>query len=128
MHLHHPALSYNGKKKGKQKFRNAEAARESRELNESWVDLKKKWSVEEETTKRNRAMKAPTLSYSLSAPPGRETKHINSLDTGHAGAVRTKDIPQYTGTKIIGIGTMHKSNAVPIFNNEEAIDISKMRR
>ena len=34
----------------------------------------------------------------------------------------------YTGTKVKGIGTMHKSNAVPIFSDEEAIDISKMRR
>ena len=33
-----------------------------------------------------------------------------------------------TGTKVIGIGTMHKSNAVPIFSNEEAHDIATMRR
>jgi hypothetical protein len=51
-----------------------------------------------------------------------------SRDTGHTGAVRTKDIPQYTGTKIKGIGTMHKSNAVPIFSDEEAVAISHMRR
>jgi len=29
---------------------------------------------------------------------------------------------------IKGIGTMHKSNAVPIFSDEEAQDIAKMRR
>jgi hypothetical protein len=29
---------------------------------------------------------------------------------------------------MIGIGTMHKSNMVPIFSTEEATDISKMRR
>jgi hypothetical protein len=34
----------------------------------------------------------------------------------------------YTGTKIKGIGTMHKSNAVPIFSDDEAKDIAKMRR
>jgi hypothetical protein len=34
----------------------------------------------------------------------------------------------YTGTAIKGIGTMHKSNAVPIFSNEQAEDIAKMRR
>ena len=32
------------------------------------------------------------------------------------------------GDKIIGIGTMHKSNAVPIFSDDAAKDISKMRR
>jgi hypothetical protein len=34
----------------------------------------------------------------------------------------------YTGTLIKGIATMHKSNAVPILNEEQAIEISKMRR
>jgi hypothetical protein len=34
----------------------------------------------------------------------------------------------YTGTMVKGIATMHKSNAVPVFSDEEAIDISKMRR
>lgn len=44
------------------------------------------------------------------------------------GACSSKPSPTYTGTKIIGIGTMHKSNAVPIFSDEEAKDISSMRR
>jgi FKBP-type peptidyl-prolyl cis-trans isomerase len=34
----------------------------------------------------------------------------------------------YTGTLVKGIGTMHKSNAVPIISQEEAIDIATMRR
>ncbi len=34
----------------------------------------------------------------------------------------------YTGTKVLGIATLHKSNMVPVFSKEEAIDISKMRR
>jgi hypothetical protein len=38
-------------------------------------------------------------------------------------------MPQkYTGDNIVGIGTMHKSNAVPIFSDQEAKDISSMRR
>jgi len=128
MHLHHPSLSLNGKRKGKKKFRNAEEARKARELDASWKELQKKWEVEADVKKRNRAMSAETLTYSLNAPPGRETKRYESLDTGHKGAVKTADIPQYTGTKIKGIGTMHKSNAVPIFSDEEAKDIASMRR
>ena len=128
MHLHHPSLSLNGKRKGKKKFRNAEEARKARELDASWKELQKKWDVEAEAKKRNRAMTAEPLTYSLSTPPGRETKRYDSLDTGHKGAVKTADIPQYTGTKIIGIGTMHKSNAVPIFTDEDAKAISSMRR
>ena len=128
MHLHHPSLSLNGKKKGKVKFRNAAEAQRARELDSSWKELLKSQGVEAEERKRRRAMTAEPLAYKLSTPVGRETAHIPSRDTGHSGAVRTKDIPQYTGTKILGIGTMHKSNAVPIFSDQEAKDISTMRR
>ena len=34
----------------------------------------------------------------------------------------------YTGTLIKGIATMHKSNAVPIMNDEQAIEVATMRR
>jgi len=127
MHLAHPSLSMGGKRKGKVKFRNAEEARKSRELDASWKELKNKWEVEAEDKKRKRALKAEPLVYKLSIPAGRSTAHIPSRNTGD-GIATTKQIPQYTGTKIIGIGTMHKSNAVPIFSDEEAQDISKMRR
>ena len=128
MHLHHPSLSLNGKKKGKVKFRNAEEARKSRELDEQWIALQKKWGVEAEDKKRNRAMSAETLSYSLPTPVGRSnTHHIKSLNSG-AGVATLVQAKVYTGTKIKGIGTMHKSNAVPIFSDEEAVAIANMRR
>ena len=34
----------------------------------------------------------------------------------------------YTGTEIIGIGQMHKSNAVPIRRKQDAKDLANMRR
>ena len=34
----------------------------------------------------------------------------------------------YTGSLIKGIATMHKSNAVPVINQEQAEEISRMRR
>lgn len=41
----------------------------------------------------------------------------------------TKAAPKvYTGTKIIGIATMHKSNMVPIFNEDAAVEVAQMRR
>ena len=128
MHLAHPSLSMSGKKRGKVKFRNAAEAARARELDASWKELLKSQGIEAEEKRRAQAMKAEPLQYKLSAPVGRETAYIASRDTGHSGAVRTKDIPQYTGTKILGIGTMHKSNAVPVFSNEEAHDIATMRR
>ena len=128
MHLHHPSLSLNGKKKGKQKFRNADEARKARELDAEWKALKSKWGVEEEQRRRHRAMSAETLTYSLGAPAGRSTtKHIPSLNTGDAVAAAAP-AKVYTGTKMKGIGTMHKSNSVPIFSDEEAVAIATMRR
>jgi hypothetical protein len=73
-------------------------------------------------------MKAPALEYKLTAPAGRETQQIGSRDTGHLGAISSKQIPKYTGTKMLGIGQMAKSNAVPIFSKEEAIAVATMRR
>jgi hypothetical protein len=128
MHLAHPSLSLSGKRKGKQKFRNAEQARKARELDESWKALQKQWGVDAEEKKRKRAMSAEPLTYTLSAPPGRSTTHIPSRSTGEVGVATYKPSPQYTGTKVKGIGTMHKSNAVPIFSDNEAKEISSMRR
>lgn len=39
-----------------------------------------------------------------------------------------KEPMKYTGTLIKGIATMHKSNAVPIMNKEQATEISRMAR
>jgi len=128
MHLHHPSLSLNGKRKGKVKFRNAEEARKARELEESWQKLLRAQGVEAEDRKRARALKAEPLTYKLSAPAGRgNTRHIPSLNSG-AGVATLAPAKVYTGTKVKGIATMHKSNAVPVFSDEEAIDISRMRR
>ena len=129
MHLEGPWLSTTGKRKGKQKFASAEHARKARELDESWKELQKKWAVEIEDKKRKRAMTAEPLkgNYSLTIPEGRNTtSHLKSVDTG--GNALLKPSPVYTGTKVKGIATMHKSNAVPVFSDEEAQDISKMRR
>jgi hypothetical protein len=127
MHLHHPSLSLNGRRRGKVKFRNAEEARKHRELEADWQELQKKWGVEQETKRQRRAMSAETLVYSLPTPVGRtNTHHIPSRDTGGTAVSPAPKV--YTGTKVKGIATMHKSNAVPVFTDEEAIDISKMRR
>jgi hypothetical protein len=128
MHITHPSLSTTGKKKGKQKFASAEAKRKHEQLNQEWDELKRKHGVQEEDRKRNRAMSAPPLVYDLGAPPGRgSTKHIPSLNTG-AGVAPLPPTKVYTGTAMIGIGQLHKSNAVPVFSSDDAADIAKMRR
>jgi len=58
----------------------------------------------------------------------RETPVYPSLES--SGGVATKPVKGnvYTGEKMKGIGTLHKSNAVPIFTDEEARDQANMRR
>jgi hypothetical protein len=119
--------STTGKKKGKQKFRNAEQARKARQLDESWKELLKKHGVEQENKKRTRALSAEV--YKAPAPYRRETPHIASLNSKDSCGVATKAPEKvYTGSSIVGIATMHKSNAVPVFSSEDAVEISKMRR
>jgi hypothetical protein len=127
MHLHHPSLSLNGKKRGKVKFRNAEEARKARELDASWKELQTKWELDADEKRRQRALAAEPLSYKLTTPAGRSNTHdIPSRVTPGSSTAAVHKV--YTGTKVKGIATMHKSNAVPVFSDEEAVEISRMRR
>lgn len=128
MHLEGPWLSTTGKKKGKVKFRTAAEARKARELEDSWKELQKKWGLEQEERRRKRAMDAPLLQPTKPQYRGVNDPRPKSLNTWVTGAVSSKASLQYTGTKMLGIGTMHKSNAVPIFSDTEAQEISTMRR
>jgi hypothetical protein len=128
MHLEGPWLSTTGKKKGKKKFASAEAKRKAEQLDESWKELQKRWGIEAEEKKRKRALtsevwKPDNKPYSRY---GTDVKHPSLPFTGGPCTVAAPKV--YTGDKVKGIATMHKSNAVPVFSSEEAQDISKMRR
>jgi hypothetical protein len=121
MHLEGPWLSTTGKRRAKHKFASAEAKRRAEELSAAWEDLKK--TYDKPLPKKT----VPMRKYSLSIPAHRTTAHIPSkADTGGIAARAPDKV--YTGTKVKGIGTMHKSNAVPVFSDEEAVEISTMRR
>jgi hypothetical protein len=127
MHLEGPWLSTGGKRKGKIKFRNSAEAQKARQLESDWKELQKKWEVDADDKKRKRALEAEPLQYKLSTPPGRTTS--NGIPSRVTPGGSTSSVHKvYTGTKVLGIGTMHKSNAVPIFSDEEAKAISTMRR
>ena len=129
MHLHHPSLSLNGKKKGKKKFRNADEARKSRELDENWKELQKKWGFEAEEKKRRKALSSEVWRPEPTTYRGANEPKIPSLNGGKDMSPAVKAEPKvYTGTLIKGIATMHKSNAVPVINEEQAKEISSMRR
>ena len=133
MHLEGPWLTTTGRIKSKRrKYASADAARKARELAELWEQKQQEWTKlaprfsNSKTRTVEPAKPVPTLKY----PPGREPgPRIPSLNNGVDTTAATKAPDKvYTGTKIKGIGTMHKSNAVPIFSDEEAQDIAHMRR
>lgn len=126
MHLVGPWLSTTGKKKSKRKFRNAAGAAQARELQSNWQTLLTEHGVNPTTQRRRKTdfepMKRAPLQYRGSDQP-----RIPSLPFSGAVCARPAD-KVYTGDKIKGIGTMHKSNAVPVFSDEQAQDIARMRR
>ena len=69
--------------------------------------------------------------YEPSKTYRRETKNIPSRETtveSIPGFAPRKEPNVYTGTLIKGIGTMHKSNAVPVIDQEQMKDLANMRR
>ena len=78
-----------------------------------------------------KSKKKPKKSDEYVSPPSanyRSTAHIPSLGDG-VGTAPKKEHPKYTGDLIVGIATMHKSNAVPVMRGTtQAKDISAMRR
>ena len=127
MHLEGPWLTTTGKKKGKKKWASAEQKRKADLLAQEWERKQAEWARFKPFSQKPAKTKIvnPVVKQVFVRDTG--PKIASKPDTV-LGAVACRPIPCYTGTKILGIGTMHKSNAVPIFNNEEAEDIAKMRR
>jgi hypothetical protein len=112
-----------GRRKGPQKWASAEQKRQAEQLEAEWQKLKERHAP-------RTSLKVGRSSYVSPKPLRRDAgqPRLPSIDTGVKGAVTVRQPMQYTGTKIIGIGTMHKSNQVPIFSDTEAREISTMRR
>lgn len=125
-HLEGPWLSTTGKQKGPKRWASADAKRKAEILRKDWEQLKRDNNITTERVTRAKDMKS-TLTVSFKAPPGRETPKIVSQDTGWV-ACTTAANQEYTGSAVVGISTLHKSNAVPVFSQQEAVEISKMRR
>lgn len=75
-----------------------------------------------------------SLSKTLSKTPVlSEEAQSTSVDNNQLfqklkGTTAPKPKKSYTGTKMLGTSQLHKSNEVPVFSNEEIVDIAKMRR
>ena len=99
----------------------------------------------EKTEKGSKAKYSPPVATTVTEK--KQTKHdesIRSMDSKNprtqddisvsklsrwvTGACTSKPSPTYTGTKVVGIAVLHKSCLQPIFSQEEAIDVARMRR
>jgi len=91
-----------------------------RKLADEWDCIVKKYQPKSKINTNVTAWSSPK-------PYVRETQNYPSLNTSGGSATKS-ETKIYTGDKMLGIATLHKSNAVPVFNTEEAAEISKMRR
>ena len=78
------------------------------------------------STKRARSV-IKGVSSNAPEPYRRQTGEYASAPDTNGVAPRLHTM-HYTGTLVKGIGTMHKSNAVPVINEEEMKDLARMRR
>jgi hypothetical protein len=92
-----------------------------RELDASWAQIVKKYETKKSLPKS-------VVAYTPPKPFVRETVKHPSLNTFGGNCTKPIHGKVYTGDKMIGIGTLHKSNAVPIFTDEDAKDQASMRR
>jgi hypothetical protein len=107
----------------KTKFKSAEAKRLSEQLAADWANLKRKHETSKPTKKVFKQW-----SYELTTPPGRSTSHHIPSRGDNSGVGASREVKQYTGSEMVGIGQLHKSNAVPVFRAQDAKDLASMRR
>jgi hypothetical protein len=94
-----------------------------RQLQAEWDALVQRTQPTKQSKKKTFEVYQPTVNSNI------RKNDLPSLPcTGAIAGLKPLKEVRYTGDKMIGIGTLHKSNAVPIFTEEEAKDQANMRR
>ena len=106
-----------------QKSKKRKPNAKQRQLAREWEELLKRHE-----SKKPVKVTSESKPYSPPKPYVRETPKYPSLVTSLGSCTKPIHGKVYTGTAMKGIGTLHKSNAVPIFTDEEAKDQAAMRR
>lgn len=97
--------------------------RAQRELAAAEEAMLKRWA----TLPKFARTPKPPASVPKSQPPQSTVEQRRSLMTP-GGSTALKLVVKYTGTAMLGIATMHKSNAIPVFDSKTAVEVSSMRR
>lgn len=120
------------KEKAKRKRPTAKQLQDKADAQASAKALKEKWKAAPKFAGKYAALPKKELKVkagppALTNPPGRNRQQVPSLSTPGGEAVKKPD-KVYTGTAMKGVATMHKSNSVPVFDDQHLVDISNMRR
>jgi len=119
MHIVGPGLTTTNTRKRKIKFKNVEEKRQ----HESYLA----WQQELKSS----LTKAPTKPARLKVDYSfvRETAYVPSKESSDAVVTPRKESRVYDGErKLLGIATLHKSNMQPIFDEDYAKEVARMRR
>jgi hypothetical protein len=110
------------KKRIKVKLANTKRLREARKNHKDWLESQ---GLDDKTL-RNRTKNFKGYEIPKYEPDPNVPKCSDKIPVGTGGK---KEQMQYSGKRrLIGIGLMHKSNLVPIWDEEGAKEISTMRR
>ena len=117
-----------------QRLKEMHLPKETFEQYMEWVYGRGKKEIKKKNNRNQSSQtNATTYSQNTSDVQNKSARQTNndryeSLKTWVTGPCSSKPSPTYTGEKMIGISQMAKSNAVPVFNIDEIIDIARMRR
>jgi hypothetical protein len=131
MHLLGPAYTTTQTTRRKSKTTTAKQTK----LANDWLDdckFCKRLGIKPKTFEEYKQYRSGKYKPKLRGTPMPEynvSNHREKYPSGDGIGVTFARTPNtYTGDKLIGIATMHKSNSVPVFSQEDAIEISRMRR
>lgn len=128
MHLMGPAYTTTNTRKRKSKVPASKYAQDWVDYNKQMKKLGVKTKTYEEYVEYRQGKFKPKL-RGTPMPTAYKSDHrekYKSVDG--VGVTFAKKPNEYTGTLIKGIATMHKSNAVPVINQDQMEEISRMRR
>ena len=131
MHLLGPAYTTNNTRKRNSKVPASKYVQDWVDYNKQMKRIGGKTKTYDEYVDYRQGKFKPKLLGGVKSPMEattyrRETPKYESGDG--IGVTFAKKPKEYTGTLIKGIATMHKSNAVPVINQDQMEEISRMRR
>lgn len=93
---------------------------------EQYAKFAGKWKVGVKLRDDARTLICPP--FDASRDPQRRTVPKQPCGADMIGTTPKLASPRYSGNAVLGIATLHKSNAQPVFSVDEAIEVARMRR